>query len=190
MNIAIDIDDTLTDSFAYFQPFVAEFFEADLETLKAQNISYSNLPPRWKPRELDFCKVYYDRVVPDTPFKPGAREAVAALKARGHRIVIITGRTTAFYTDPYATTEAELKKGGIAYDRLICTLDKDAACREENIALLIDDLETNCSRAAGTGARVLLFTSPANRDTPSQFRRVENWTEVLKAIEDIETTCL
>ncbi len=30
MNIAINIDDTLTDSFDYFQPFVAEYFGVDL----------------------------------------------------------------------------------------------------------------------------------------------------------------
>lgn len=29
MNIAVDIDDTLTDSFEYFMPFVAEFFGED-----------------------------------------------------------------------------------------------------------------------------------------------------------------
>ena len=30
MNIAIDIDDTLTQSFDYFLPFVAEYFEGSL----------------------------------------------------------------------------------------------------------------------------------------------------------------
>lgn len=30
MNIAIDIDDTLTESFDYFLPFVAEYFGADV----------------------------------------------------------------------------------------------------------------------------------------------------------------
>ena len=44
MNIAIDIDDTLTNSFDYFQPFVSEFFNADLDELKEKNISYGNLP--------------------------------------------------------------------------------------------------------------------------------------------------
>lgn len=39
MNIAIDIDDTLTDSFSYFQPFVAEYFGADVTQLKRNNIS-------------------------------------------------------------------------------------------------------------------------------------------------------
>ena len=31
MNIAIDIDDTLTDSFNYFQQYVAEFFGVGLD---------------------------------------------------------------------------------------------------------------------------------------------------------------
>lgn len=47
MNIAVDIDDTLTDSFDYFQPFVAQYFGADENELQAQNISYSNLPDEW-----------------------------------------------------------------------------------------------------------------------------------------------
>ena len=48
MNIAIDIDDTLTESFDYFLPYVAEYFDVDEETLRKQNISYSNLPKEWK----------------------------------------------------------------------------------------------------------------------------------------------
>lgn len=34
MNIAVDIDDTLTDSFDYFLPFVAEYFGAEEEELR------------------------------------------------------------------------------------------------------------------------------------------------------------
>lgn len=34
MNIAVDIDDTLTDSFDYFMPFAAEFFGADVDELR------------------------------------------------------------------------------------------------------------------------------------------------------------
>ena len=47
MNIAVDIDDTLTNSFDYFLPFVAEYFGADEKELKERNISYSNLPEEW-----------------------------------------------------------------------------------------------------------------------------------------------
>ena len=34
MNIAIDIDDTLTDTFEYLMPFVAEYYERDLGELQ------------------------------------------------------------------------------------------------------------------------------------------------------------
>ncbi len=75
MNIAIDIDDTLTNSFEYFQPYVAEFFGTTVDYLRTKNISYGNLPPEWKARELEFCRKYYDKTAEFTPFKPYACEA-------------------------------------------------------------------------------------------------------------------
>lgn len=36
MNIGIDIDDTLTDSFDYFMPFVAEYFHVNIHELKVE----------------------------------------------------------------------------------------------------------------------------------------------------------
>ena len=182
MNIAIDIDDTLTDSFDYFLPFVAEYFGTDENELKSKNISYSNLPDEWKNDEISFCKTYYDRVVVNTPFKPDAAWGVSQLQKRGHRIIIITGRTTAFYTDPYKTTKEELEKGGIVYDKLICTLDKAAACRAENISVLIDDLPANCAAAAGNGIFAILFHSKGNQTVKTDFCKVSNWSEVIKTI--------
>lgn len=179
MNIAIDIDDTLTESFSYFQPYVAEFFGADPEELHSQGISYSNLPPVWKQKELDFCKTYYDKIVPATPFKPDAAWGVAQLKAMGHRIIILTGRTTVFYTDPYATTAEELKNGGIPYDKLICTLEKGEACIREQIDLLIDDMPGNCDDAASRGIPTLLFTSPANVDLKTSHTRITDWKDII-----------
>lgn len=186
MNIAIDIDDTLTDSFDYFLPFVAEYFGTDPNTLRAGNISYSNLPEEWKKDEIGFCKTYYDRVVADTPFKPDAAWGVARLQELGHKIVIITGRTHAFYTDPYKTTEAELANGGIVYDKLICTLDKASACVAENISVLIDDLPANCAAVASKGISALVFSSKANKDEKTSYTRVENWAEAVEAIKQME----
>jgi uncharacterized HAD superfamily protein len=186
MNIAIDIDDTLAESFDYFQPFVAEYFGVDTEEVRRRNISYGNLPPEWKSRGLDFFRTYYDRVVPDTPFKPDAAWGVAELKKMGHRIVIITGRSTAFYTDPYKTTTEELEKGGIVYDKLICTLEKGRACREERIDVLIDDLPANCDAAVKEGASAILFTSKANREEETIYPRVSDWQGVIEQILAME----
>lgn len=177
MTIAIDIDDTLTDSFSYFIPFVAEYFGADCEELRKKNISYSTLPPEWKAKENMFGMAYYDKVVPMTPFKKGAKEAVQALRAAGHRVVIITARTTDFYTDPYRTTAEELQNGGIEYDKLICTVDKSAACLAEGVSVLIDDMPKNCEAALSCGIGAILFRSPGNREVSVDFPAVENWEE-------------
>jgi len=184
MNIAIDIDDTLTESFDYFQPFVAEFFGADLAELKEKGISYGNLPDEWKSRELEFCKRYYDSTAALTPFKSDAKAGVDALRSAGHKIIIITGRTDAFYKDPYKTTRDELENGNIKYDKLICTLDKDQACKDEHIDILIDDMPKNCLAAEKAGVKPILFTSKANADTPTPLTRAENWSEVLKIIKN------
>ena len=182
MNIAIDIDDTLTESFEYFQPYVAEYFNADIDELRRKNISYSNLPDEWKAHEIDFCKTYYDRIVEDTPFKTNAAPSIKKLKEMVHRIIIITRRTTAFYTDPYKTTAAELKKGNIIYDKLICTLDKGKACTEEKIDILIDDLPSNCDAASKLGIKTVMFTSNANADTKTNHIRVSDWKSVVDLI--------
>lgn len=120
MNIAIDIDDTLTNSFDYFIPYVAEFFCTSEKSLKKKNISYCNFPQEWKEDEIKFCQSYFDKVVESTPFKNNAAKIVQKLHTLGHKIVIITGRNNTLYTDPYSTTKKELEKGNIIYDRLIC----------------------------------------------------------------------
>lgn len=186
MKIAIDIDDTLTDTFDYLMPFVAEYFGEDPEELRRKNISYSNLPPEWRDRERDFCRKYFDGMVEDTPFKPDAAWGVAELRRRGHRVVIITARTAEFYTDPYATTCRELEKGGIVYDKLVCTLDKAAACREEGIGILIDDLPANCAAVQTAGVQPILFESRANRKEKAPWPLARNWEQAVRLVEELE----
>lgn len=181
MKIAIDIDDTLTDSYDYFQPHVAQFFGKDPSLLKARRISYANIPPEWG-KEVDFAHAFYDRLVPSTPFKAGAAEGMKALKAWGHELVIITGRTKDFYLDPYATTREELQRGGIVYDKLICTLEKADACRREGITLLVDDMPHNCRRAEEVGVSALLFASPMNQGNRQGLQAVTSWPDLLEQI--------
>lgn len=60
MNIAIDIDDTPTDTFDYFIPFVAEYFGWNESELKKKRISYSDLTP-YSPR---CSRAYFFGVMP------------------------------------------------------------------------------------------------------------------------------
>ena len=190
MNTGIDIDDTLTNSFDYFQPYVAEYFNVNIDYLKKNNISYSNFPNNWKKEELNFFRTYYDKVVPFTPFKENASKVLNKLKELGHRIIIITGRTNDFYKDPYKTTREELQNGNIAYDKLICTLDKVKACKEEKIDLFIDDMISNCEKVKALGIKVLLFTSNENDTKETSLKRVDNWNEVIKIITNNESIYL
>lgn len=182
MRIGIDIDDTLTDSFAYFQPFVAEFFHMTLETCRQKGISYSTLPASMKKDELAFAQAYYDRVVPDTPIKQDARDALEKLHEAGHTLLVITARNNQLYTDCVATTTAQLCGYGIPYDRLICTMDKAAVCEEENIDLFIDDSLRYVEAAQAKGIKALLFTSPANQDVKTSVTRVSSWQEILSCV--------
>lgn len=185
MNIAIDVDDTLTDTFDYFIPFVAEYFGWDERELREKRISYSNLPPGYRHEELALVKAYGDKFVPYTPFKKGAREAVAALKAAGHRIVIVTARADTFYTDPYKTTEDELRNGGIDYDKLVCAMDKSKVYEAEKIDLVLDDGMTNIAAATDLGIKAIVFTTPANENVNTACPRVNNWEEAMREIKRV-----
>lgn len=65
MNIAIDIDDTLTDSFEYFIPFVAEYFLHNSEAVSRAGIeavlftSKQNIGKRVPFRRVDSWKDVY-----------------------------------------------------------------------------------------------------------------------------------
>ncbi len=185
MNIAVDIDDTLADTFDYYIPFIAEFFGADEEELRRKNISYNTLPPEWKSRENELAMTYDDRYIPDTPFKPDAAEGIRALREMGHKIFIITARTDRNYHDPVETTEKELSNGGIVYDKLICTTDKASACRTEKIDILIDDYPANCLAAAAVGVSPIVFSSKAYPNPPREFPLVRSWAQAVEKVKEI-----
>lgn len=183
MNIGIDIDDTIMDTFDYLMPYIAEYFDADIDELKNKNISYSNLPEEWKAREIGFCKKYYDTVVPATPIKPNAVHYIKRLKELGHSIFIITARDNRLYTDAYKTTREQLNANGVVYDKLICTFDKAQACMEEKIGLFIDDSIGNCKKVQSAGISVVLFNSKSNVSVDTDLDRVDSWEELYEWIK-------
>lgn len=186
MKIGIDIDDTMTETFDYLMPYIAEFFEVDIKYLKHNNISYSNLPREMKKRELEFAKKYYDKVIPNTPFKPKVAEYIDKIKALGHEIIVVTARDKTLYTDEYKTTIEELNNNKINYDKLICNFDKAKACKTEKIELFIDDSIANCSKVNGLGIETILFNSKNNIKDKTTLYRVDSWKEVYEKIRIIK----
>lgn len=181
LNIAIDIDDTIMNTFDYLMPCVAEYFNADIAYLKENNISYCNLPEEWQKDEISFAQKYYDKVIEDTPPKADVTKYLSKIKQMGHSIFIITARNKDLYTDPYQTTTKQLQKSQICYDKLICSFDKAKACIEEKIDLFIDDSPHNCMAVKNAGIPVLLFDSKHNQNA-IDFERVYNWKDVYEYI--------
>lgn len=184
MKIGIDIDDTMTNTFDYLMPYIAEFFKIDIKYLKDNDISYSNLPEGMKEREFEFARKYYDRVIPNTPFKPKVAEYIKKIRDLGHEIIIITARDKNLYTDEYKTTIQELKNNNICYDKLICDFNKAEICKRENIDLFIDDSVKNCSEVNELGIEILLFNSRINMKNKNSFYRVNNWKEIYEKIKE------
>lgn len=182
MNIAIDIDDTLTNTFEYLQPYTAKYCNKPLEELFSKNISYDNTPKEWGLVMNDFAKKYFDDLIPYTPIKEGASNVVKMLRRLGHRIIIITHRNNNLYSDCYYTTQKELRNCEIEYDLLICTNDKLAACIEEKVDLLIDDTFSNLDSVSKAGIEVLMFLSPVNGCYKERFKTVATWEEIRKLL--------
>lgn len=182
MRIGIDIDDTITDTFDYLMPYIADFFKVDINYLRSNNISYSNLPSEMKKREFAFAKKYYDDVIPKTPFKADVAEWINKIKSLGNEIIIITARDKRLYTDEYKTTIEELKNNNINYDKLICDFDKSKVCEIEKIDLFIDDSIENCNKVHKLGIKTLLFNSKSNITTETKLNRVNDWKEVYEII--------
>ena len=182
MKIGIDIDDTMADTFDYLIPYIAEFFKADINYLKNNNISYCSLPEDMKKRESEFAKRYYDKVIPDTPFKPKVAEYIDKIKELGNEIIVITARDKTLYTDEYKTTIKELNNNNIHYDKLICNFDKATVCKDEKIDLFIDDSIANCNKVKKLGIETILFSSKCNIKEVSDLSRVNNWKEIYEKI--------
>lgn len=183
MKIGIDIDDTMADTFDYLIPYISEFFEIDTKYLKDNNISYCSLPEDMKKRELEFAKKYYDKVIPDTPFKPKVAEYINKIKQLGHEIIVITARDETLYTDEYKTTIKELNNNNINYDKLICDFDKATVCKDEKIDLFIDDSIANCNKVKELGIETILFNSKSNMEEVTNLYRVDNWKDIYEKIK-------
>ncbi|MCI9063077.1 MAG: hypothetical protein HFJ17_00480 [Clostridia bacterium] len=187
MNIGIDIDDTITDTFDYLIPYIAEYFNVDINYLKDNNISYCNLPNDWKNNEIEFAKKYYDDIIINTPVKPDTAKYINKIREMENKIFIITARDTNLYTDPYKTTTEQLNTYNINYDKLVCTFDKAQVCVNENIDLLIDDSIYNCTEASKVGINVLLFNSKSNYNINTNLNRTNSWKEIYEYLLNKKT---
>ena len=70
------------------------------------------------------------------------------------------------------------------YDKIIANAyDKKQICKEENIDIFIDDSKDNCTNVSELNIKVLMFENYFNEDE-TKFKKVKNWEEILKEVND------
>ena len=195
MNIGIDIDDTISETFETLLPYAQKY---TIENLKRKSeidmnqdfldhfyIVYMN---KWNKEEAtDFWNKYYGKILREVNIKKFAAEAIYRLKQEGHKIYLITARWDMPNDNIQEITKQWLKENNVEYDELVINAsDKLQLIKEKNIDIFIDDSFSNCKNVAeNSDAKVYMMTSRVNSNFhDSKIERVYSWPEVYHLIEN------
>lgn len=182
MNIGIDIDDTITNTYETLIPIIIMKYGMRFDKLLKQNPSYSmlhNVLPDFKSFVLD----NYTTMAKMVPLKKGVVDVLNKLKEDGHKIIFISARNNIEYNNPYDISYNYLKANNIPFDKLIVNVkDKAKECILQDIDLFIDDNTKNCKAVKNKGIETLQFGTiftPRNK----YLKRVNTWEEVYNQVQ-------
>lgn len=193
MNIGIDIDDTISDTFETLLPYSQKYTIEDLKrksNIKLKNnfkdhfyIEYAN---EWTEEEAKkFWDKYYIEIIKQVNIKKFASTVIKKLKEEGHRIYIITARWNTVGTETADVTNQWLKDNNVEYDELyINATDKLQLIKEKNIDIFIDDSFKNCKQVVdNSNTKVYMMNSRINEAfNDEKIQRVFSWPEIYDLI--------
>lgn len=199
MNIGIDIDDTLSNS---FESVAADAQRFDIEELgnsgnvknygKIDNHCYiENMYPHWTKEQIDlFWDRYFVNMLTKATPKQYASEIIGKLKDDGNKITIITSRYEVIEGSNWVEdcSKKWFEKYNIPYDTLILNAqDKLEAAKKEGIELFIDDSVSHCKRMQEGGIKSFLYTSIMNQNLEiPELERVYSWVQIYDKYKKIK----
>ena len=189
MNIGIDIDDTISETFEALLPYSQKYTIEDLKRKSNININgnytnhlYIENANGWNDTETkNFWKKYYGDILKEVNIKKFASEVINKLKKNGNKIYLITARWDIPNISTKQITENWLIKNNIMYDKLFMNAsDKLQLVKENNIDLFIDDSYKNCKKVSeNANTKVYMMTSMVNKDLDDKtIKRVFSWPEI------------
>jgi len=193
MNIGIDIDDTISETFETLLPYSQKYTIQDLKRKSNINLE-GNLSDHfyivyingWNEQEaLEFWEKYYAEILRQLNIKKFASEVINKLKQEGHKIYLITARWDMKKDNVEEITKQWLKDNDVQYDGLFLNAsDKLELVKENNIDIFIDDSFKNCKRIVeNTNSKVYIMNSRANDGiNDAKIRRVFSWPEIYDLI--------
>ena len=189
MNIGIDIDDTISNTFeallAYSQKYTIEDLkrESNIDINKDYaNHLYIETANAWNDVEIkNFWKKYYEDILKSVNIKNFASKVINDKRKNGDKIFLITARWDMPNFDTKKLTEDWLIENNVQYDKLFMNAsDKVQLVKENNIDLFIDDSFNNCKQISeNTNAKVYMMTSIVNKNLEDEkIKRVFSWPEI------------
>ena len=182
MNIAIDIDDTITNTYETLLPLIAIHYNLDLKKLWKTLPSYKELSKL--PDYKKFIKNHYHILANIVDVKKDAVEVLKQLRLEGNKIFIITARNTEEYGNPYKISYDYLTKHNIPFDKLITNADnKGIKCVNEGIDIFLDDNTKNCKSALKYNIETYQFKTVFN-DGDSKIKKISSWQEFYNLVHN------
>lgn len=197
MNIGIDIDDTISETFETLLPYSQKYTIEDLNRKSEINLTgnlsnhfYIVSVTGWSDQEaIAFWEKYYAEILRKVNIKKFAAEVINKLKQEGHNIYLITARWDMRVDNVREITKQWLEEKNVVYDELILNAsDKLKIAEEKNIDVFVDDSFNNCkSIADGTNAKVFLMNTKMNETLNNEnIKRVYSWPEIYNLIIEKE----
>ena len=193
MNIGIDIDDTISETFETLLPYAQKYTIEDLKRKSEVQIDsncanhlYIVYMNGWNEQEaLVFWEEYYAEILRKLNIKKFASEVINKLRKQGHKIYLITARWDMKRDNVEEITKKWLKDNNVEYDGLFLNAsDKLELAKQNNIDIFIDDSFKNCKKIAdNTDAKVYMMNSRVNGSlNDEKIKRVFSWPEVYDLI--------
>ena len=188
MRIAVDLDDTLsvvdrvTRSSGYIARMKLPFRLVDENAHELVNVF------DWQLKDvLQFVREGGITIFTDAEARKGARETLAALRAEGHEIIVLTARSKEWFVNPEKVSRDWLEKRRIPYDALVAEVkDKGEYCKAHGISALVDDSFETCLIAQELGISAVLMVDKHNVSRALEIHYSgANWRQIEHALRRI-----
>ena len=193
MNIGIDIDDTIANTYDVLFKYVQEYTIHDIVTDREKTnrdmiarMYRTNFRNGDKKQDKEFFNRYYEKTVLKVKPKINAIENIKKLKEEGNQIYLITARFPSEKFNIEELTKGWLKKYDIPYDKLILNSEnKVITAKEHCIDIFVDDNIKNCTEMAKVGIKTYIMDTIVNKDfIDENIERVYSWSQLYQKIED------
>lgn len=182
MKIAIDIDDTLTNTKDNQIKLWKEYYN------KQPKVGFSEqLPSDINEFDADeyigiFWNTYREQLSFNSTYKKDASTIIDKLKNDGHELCIVTSRPDDRYENLKERIATALKENNIHINTIHTNArDKGSYCKEHNFDLLIDDNIKQIQSAKNNGLKGILF----NEIKDYEGLQTNNWKDLYNIIKEL-----